>query len=108
MPLYNSLNRDILQSLFLHCVLIHFVLDGDGTDEEERNLRFGFLYTNGKSLQDSRVYGNQKVGTPSSERIIQEVDLALKELEIVYLANGATGEGLADRNGYRRKVVDER
>ena len=51
--------------------------------------------------------GIKKMGTPSSERIIQEVDLALKELEIVYLANGATVEGLADRNGYRRKVVDE-
>ena len=47
------------------------------------------------------------MGTPSSERIIQEVDLALKELEIFYLANGAAVEGLADSNGYRRKVVDE-
>ena len=47
------------------------------------------------------------MGTPSLERIIQYVDLALKALEIVYRANGAAVEGLADRNGHRRKVVGE-
>ena len=47
------------------------------------------------------------MGTPSSARIIQDVDLALKALEIVYRANGAAVEGLADRNGHRRKVVGE-
>ena len=45
------------------------------------------------------------MGTPSSARIIQDVDLALKALEIVYRENGAAVEGLADRNGHRRKVV---
>ena len=48
-----------------------------------------------------------KLGTPSSERIIQDVDLALKALETIYRANGAAVEGLADRNGHRRKVVGE-
>ena len=38
-------------------------------------------------------------------KIIQDVDLALKALEIVYRENGAAFEGLADRNGHRRKVV---
>ena len=38
-------------------------------------------------------------------RIIQDVDMVLKALEIVYSENGAAVEGLADRNGYRRKVV---
>ena len=47
------------------------------------------------------------MGTPSSERIILDVDLALKALEIVYRTNGAAVEGLADRNGHRRKVVGE-
>ena len=47
------------------------------------------------------------MGTPSSERIIQDVDLALKALEIVYRTNGGEFEGLADRNGHRRKVVGE-
>ena len=48
-----------------------------------------------------------KMGTPSSERIIQDVDLALKALEIVYHTNGAAVEGMADRNGHIRKVVGE-
>ena len=47
------------------------------------------------------------MGTPSSARIIQDIDLALKALEIVYLENGAAVEGLADRNGHMRKVVGE-
>ena len=47
------------------------------------------------------------MGTPSSARIIQDVDLALKALEIVYHSNGAAVEGLADRNGHRRKVEGE-
>ena len=48
---------------------------------------------------------DSKMGTPCSERIIQDVDLALKALEIVYRENGAAFEGIADRNGHRRKVV---
>ena len=47
------------------------------------------------------------MGTPSSARIIQDVDMALKSLEIVYSANGAAVGGLTDRNGYRQKVVGE-
>ena len=47
------------------------------------------------------------MGTPSSARIIEDVDLALKVLEIVYLENGAAVEELADRNGHRRKVAGE-
>ena len=35
------------------------------------------------------------------------MDLALKALEIVYLANGAAVEGIADRNVHRRKQVGE-
>ena len=49
-----------------------------------------------------------KMGTPSSARIIEDVDLALKALEIVYLENGAAVEGIADSNGHRRKVLGER
>ena len=47
------------------------------------------------------------MGTPSLAQIIQDVDLALKALEIVYRANMAAVEELADRNGHRRKVVGE-
>ena len=45
--------------------------------------------------------------TPSTARIIQDIDLALKALEIFYHENGSAVEGLADRNGHRRKVVGE-
>ena len=45
--------------------------------------------------------------TPSSARIIQDFDMALKALDIVYRANGAAIEGLADRNDHRHKVVGE-
>ena len=33
--------------------------------------------------------------------------MALKALEIVYSANGAAVEGMADSNGHRRKVIGE-
>ena len=45
------------------------------------------------------------MGTPSSARIIQDVNLALKALEIVYRANVAAVEGLSDRSGHRRNLV---
>ena len=47
------------------------------------------------------------MGTPSSERIIEDVYLTLKALEIVYHANGAAVEGLSDRNGHICKEVGE-
>ena len=36
-PLYNSINRDILHSLHFHCVLRRFVMKGKGNDEKENN-----------------------------------------------------------------------
>ena len=48
---------------------------------------------------------DSKMGAPSSFRIIEDVDLALKALGIVYGVNGASVEGLADRNGHRKKEV---
>ena len=47
------------------------------------------------------------MGTPSSARIIQDVYLTLKALEILYHANVAAVEGLADGNGHIWKVVGE-
>ena len=40
MPLDDILNRYILYCLRFHCVLSRFLLDGEGTDEEERNMQF--------------------------------------------------------------------
>ena len=47
------------------------------------------------------------MGTPSSARMIQDVDLALKALGIFYSTNRDAVDGLADRNEHRRKVVGE-
>ena len=93
----NSLNRDIFHSSRFHCVLSRFLLDGEGTGEEERNIRFSFS----TPMKISRVLKRiqeSKMGTPSSARIIQDGDLALKALEIVYRANEAAVEGLTDKN----------
>ena len=59
------------------------------------------IYRGLKRIWDS------KMGTPSSVRIMKDVDMALKALEIVYHANGAAVEGLPDRNGHRCKEVGE-
>ena len=104
MPLDNSLNRYIFQSLRFHCVLSHSIIDGKETTEEERKLCFSFSTPREISRGLKRVW-DSKIGTPSLARIIQDVDLALKVLKIVYRENGATVEGLADRNRHRRKVV---
>ena len=106
MPLYNSLNREILLSLRFHSVLSRFVLNGEGNDEEEKNMRFSFSTPKEISRGLKRIR-ELKMGTSFSERMIQDVDLALKVLEIVYCANGDAVEGLADRNVHRRKVVGE-
>ena len=78
-PLYNSLNRDILHCLRFHCVLSRFVLDGKGTDEEERNMQFSFS-TPREIAQGMKRIWESKMGTPSSARIIEDVGLALKDL----------------------------
>ena len=106
MPLDNSLNRDIFHSLSFHCVLSRFFLDREGTDEEERNMRFSLSKPKKIARGLKRIW-ESKMGTPSSARIIQDVNLVLKALELVYCGNGAAVEGLADRNGHRLKVVGE-
>ena len=44
-----------------------------------------------------------KMRITSLVRIIQDVDLALKALEMVYHANSDAVEGIANRNGHIRK-----
>ena len=69
-------------------------------------MRFSFS-TPKEIVRGLKRIWESKMGTPSLARIIQDVDLSLKSLEIVYRANGAAVEGLADRNGHRQKVVGE-
>ena len=104
MLLDNSLNRDILKSLRFHFVFSHSIIDGKKTTWKENKLCFSFS-TPREIAQGLKRLWDSIMGTPSSARIIQDVDLALKALEIVYHENGAAVEGLADRNGHRRKVV---
>ena len=75
----NSLNRDILHSFRFHCVLSRFLLYREGTDEEERNMRFSFSTPKEIARGLKRIW-ESKMGTPSSAKIIQDVDLALKAL----------------------------
>ena len=69
-------------------------------------MRFSFSTPKEIARGMKRIW-DLKMGTPSLAGIIQEVYLALKALEIVYLANGDAVEILADRNGHRRKVGGE-
>ena len=48
---------------------------------------------------------DSKMGTPSLARIIQDVDLELKALEIFYRSNGYAVEGISGRSGHRRNLV---
>ena len=82
------------------------MIDGEETDKEERNMRFSFS-TPKEIARGLKHIWESKMGTPSPARMIQDVDMAMKALEIVYRANGAAVEGLADRNGHRQKVVGD-
>ena len=104
MPLDNSLNRDILNSLHMHSVLSRYILDGEETDKEERNIWFSYSTPREIARVLKRIW-DLKTGTPPSVRIIEDVDLELKALEIVYWVNGAAVEALEDRNGHRKKEV---
>ena len=88
-PLDNLLNRDILHSLRIHSVLSRYIIDGEETDKEERNMCFSYSTPREINRGMKRTW-DSKMGTPSSVRIIKDVDLVLKALEIVYLANSVT------------------
>ena len=79
MPLDNSLNRDIFQSLQFYCVLSHLFLYGEGTDKEEINMRFSFSTPKEIARGLKRIW-ESKMGNTYSEKIIQDVDMKLKAL----------------------------
>ena len=106
MPLDSIRNIDILHSFRFHCVLSRFVIDREGIYEEESNMRFSF-YTPKKINRGMKLIQESKMGKPSTARIILDLDLALKALEIVYRINGAAVEGPSDRNGHTRKLLGE-
>ena len=108
MPLDNSLNRDILHSLCMHDVLSCYILDGEETDDKERNMCFSYSTPREISQGIKHTWDSKMGGTPSSARIIQVDDLTLKAFEISYHTNGATDKGLTDGNRHRRKYLGER
>ena len=74
MPLDNSLNRDILHCLRFHSVLSRFVLDGEGTDEEERNMRFSFSTPREIARGMKRILlSSSSVPSPSSKKTAQDI-----------------------------------
>ena len=79
----NLLNRDILHSLCMHIVLKCCILYGEETDKEERNMCFSYSTPREITQGLKRVWYLQMGGTTSSSRIILDVDMALKALEIV-------------------------
>ena len=83
MPLDKLINCDILHSLRIHSVFSPYILDGEETDEEESNMCFGYS-TPREISQGLKLIWDSKMGTPYSVRIIEDVDLALKALEVVY------------------------
>ena len=103
MPLYNSLNCDILHSLHIYSVLGYYVLYGEATDKEEMNVRFGYSTPREITWRLKRKWYLQMGETPSSARIIEDIYRSLDALEIVFRTNGAAIEGIADRNGHRKK-----
>ena len=69
-------------------------------------MRFSFSTPKEITRGMKRIW-ESKMGTPSSARIVEDVDMALKALEIVLRSNWAVVKGLAERNGPIRKVVGE-
>ena len=106
MPLDNLLNRYILHSLRMHSVLSRYIVDGEENNKEESNMCFSYS-TPREISQGLKSIWDSKMETPFSVRIIEDVYLAFKVLEIVYRANGAAVGGLADRNDHRKKEVGD-
>ena len=74
------------------------MIDMEGTYEEERNMHFSFS-TLKKIARGLKRIWESEMGKRSSARIIPDFNVAL---EIAYLTNGASVEGLSDMNGHRQ------
>ena len=93
------LNHEILYSLRVHNVLSRYSLDGNETNKNERNMWLSYSTPREISRELKHIWYS-KMGTPSSVRIIEVVDLTLKPLEMFYRAKILAVEELADRNGH--------
>ena len=79
MTLDNSIKRDILHYLRMHSVLRSYIVDGEETTKEERNMCFSYSTPREIARGLKRIW-NSKMGTPFLARFIEDVYLALKAL----------------------------
>ena len=70
-------------------------------------MRFSYSTTREITRGLKRIWDLQMGVTPYSARIIEDIDRALEALLTVFRANGTAVEGIADKNGNRRKYVSE-
>lgn len=94
MPLDNALNNDIQSSLSLHCAITAHL-----NDDDPRKFSFSTPSTIVSGIR--RIYSTECGNVPSSKRIIQDCNKALKAFGIVYRHGGGMVPGLANRNGHR-------
>ena len=97
MPLDNALNADIQHSLSLHCAITAYL---DDNDERKFSMRTPLTIVQGIR----RLWG-EGGNVPSSERIMQDCDRALRAFSEVFEHGGAMVPGLANRNGHRNHAA---
>ena len=97
MPLDNLLNADIQHALSLHCAITAYL-----NDDDERKFSMRTPLTIVEGIR--RLWG-QEGNVPSSRRIIQDCDRALRAFGEVYAHGGKMVPGLASRNGHRNHAA---
>ena len=85
----------IIQDVDLELKVLEIVYCANG-GAVDSHMRFSFSTPKEIARGLKRIW-ESKMETPSSARIIQDIDLELKVWEIVYCANGGAVEGMADR-----------
>jgi hypothetical protein len=94
MPLDNSLNNGIQASMSLHCAIMSHLAD---TDPRK------FTISTPKGIQSviRRIYNPITGNVPSSRRIIQDCNKALRAFYTVFQHGGKRVPDLANRMGHR-------
>ena len=98
MPLDNSLNADIQYAPSLHCALTAHL-----NDEDDRKFSMRTPLTIVDGIR--RLWGAQGGNVPSSKRIMEDCDRALRAFGEVYAHGGKMVPGLASRNGHRNHIA---
>jgi hypothetical protein len=91
MPWDTNLNQDLHLSVMIHCLLTDMLAKEDAKKFSMATPKLG-----------TNAYLRVLEGTPSSKRIIQDVNKVLESMKAIYDAKGCLVAGLGDRNGVRR------